>query len=184
MVFYAAFNSISVISWWQLILFMLSWVSPVLSWVSVMDWPAKSPDLIPIEQVWDELGCHVRRNHATKCKRPCSGLTSWVGQFICAVYKYSVTLTACATVWQRALHKMVDKRYRHIPLNLQYLFELIPPPNEFKPLLLCNCVLQNQVWFWKLNHMWYHSILFNERIIAATSNFQIMSAKNNSLLQI
>ena len=43
---------------------MLSWVSPVLSWVSVMDWPAKSPDLIPIEQVWDELGCHVRRNHA------------------------------------------------------------------------------------------------------------------------
>ena len=31
-VFYAAFNSISVISWRQLTLFMLSWVSPVLGW--------------------------------------------------------------------------------------------------------------------------------------------------------
>ena len=31
MVFYAAFNSISVISWRQLTLFMLSWVSPVLT---------------------------------------------------------------------------------------------------------------------------------------------------------
>ena len=32
MVFYAAFNSISVISRRQLTLFMFSWVSPVLSW--------------------------------------------------------------------------------------------------------------------------------------------------------
>ena len=32
MVFYAAFNSISVISWQQLTLFMLSWDSPVLGW--------------------------------------------------------------------------------------------------------------------------------------------------------
>ena len=32
MVFYAAFNSISVISRGQLTLFMLSWVSPVLGW--------------------------------------------------------------------------------------------------------------------------------------------------------
>ena len=32
MVFYAAFNSISVISPWQLTLFMLSWVTPVLGW--------------------------------------------------------------------------------------------------------------------------------------------------------
>ena len=32
--------------------------------------------------------------------------------------------------------------------------------------------------------MSYHSIFFNERIIAATSNFQGMSAKNDSLLQI
>ena len=31
--------------------------------VNVLDWPANSPDLIPIEQVWDELGCHVRRNN-------------------------------------------------------------------------------------------------------------------------
>ena len=32
MVFYAAFNSISVISLRQFTLFMLSWVSPVLGW--------------------------------------------------------------------------------------------------------------------------------------------------------
>ena len=32
--------------------------------------------------------------------------------------------------------------------------------------------------------MSYHSIFFNERIIAATSNFQGMIAKNDSLLQI
>ena len=32
--------------------------------------------------------------------------------------------------------------------------------------------------------MRYHSVFFNERIIAATSNFQGMSAKNDSLLQI
>ena len=30
----------------------------------------------------------------------------------------------------------------------------------------------------------YHSIFFNERIIAATSDFQGMSAKNDSFLQI
>ena len=29
-----------------------------------MDWPANSPDLNPIKQVWAELGCHVQRNHA------------------------------------------------------------------------------------------------------------------------
>ena len=32
--------------------------------------------------------------------------------------------------------------------------------------------------------MSYHSIFFNERIIAATLNFHGMSAKNDSLLQI
>ena len=32
--------------------------------VNVLDLPANSPDLIPKEQVWDELGRHVRRNHA------------------------------------------------------------------------------------------------------------------------
>ena len=32
--------------------------------VNVLDWPANSPILNPIEQVWDQLGHRVRRNHA------------------------------------------------------------------------------------------------------------------------
>ena len=32
--------------------------------VNVLDWPANSPDLNPIQQVWDESGRRVRRNHA------------------------------------------------------------------------------------------------------------------------
>ena len=48
MVFYAAFNSISVISQRQLTLFMLSWVSPVLGWalkcLAQGHFPRKNPE--------------------------------------------------------------------------------------------------------------------------------------------
>ena len=43
MVFYAAFNSISVISRRQLTLFMSSWVSPVLGWGSEVSCPRTLP---------------------------------------------------------------------------------------------------------------------------------------------
>ena len=57
---------------------------------------------------------------------------------------YSVTLTACAAVSQHALYKMVDTwdtDALHWIFSLFLLFDT--PPNEFKPVLLCNCVLQN-----------------------------------------
>ena len=34
------------------------------SGVNVLDWPANSHDLNPIEQVWEELGRSVQKNHA------------------------------------------------------------------------------------------------------------------------
>ena len=31
--------------------------------VNVLQWPARSPDLSPIEHLWDHLGCQVRERH-------------------------------------------------------------------------------------------------------------------------
>ena len=52
MVFYAVFNSISVISRRQLTLFMSSWVSPVLGWGSEVSCPRTLPRKNPEDQVW------------------------------------------------------------------------------------------------------------------------------------
>ena len=54
MVFYTAFNSISVISRRQLTLFMSSWVSPVLGWGSEVSCPRTLPRKNPVDPVWLE----------------------------------------------------------------------------------------------------------------------------------
>ena len=90
--------------------------------INVLDWPAKSPGLIPTEEVWDELGRHVRRNHAIHTVHDLAAALQAEWANLSAPFINSVTLTACAAISQRALHKIVDKRYRHISLNLQYLF--------------------------------------------------------------
>ena len=51
MVFYATFNSISIISRRQLTLFMLSWVSPVLGWGSEVSCPRTLPRKNPEDPV-------------------------------------------------------------------------------------------------------------------------------------
>ena len=51
MVFYATFNSISVISRPQFTLFMLSWVSPVLGWCPEVSCPRTLPRKIPEDPV-------------------------------------------------------------------------------------------------------------------------------------
>ena len=151
--------------------------------VNVLDWPVNSPKLNPIEQVWDKLGCHVRRNHAVHTIKTLQLPYKQSGHiYLCRLY--SITLTVCAAIPQHALHKMVDTWDTD---TFHWIFSLCllidTPPNGFKPVLLCNCVSQNKVWFWKFTPMWYHSIFFNERIITVISNFRGMS-KNVSLLQL
>ena len=63
---------------------------------------------------------------------------------VCSGIIYSVVLTACATISERALHKMADTWDTDTFHLIFSLFLLVDtPPNEFKPVLFCNCVLQN-----------------------------------------
>ena len=39
---------------------------------NVLDWPANSPDLNPIEHIWDELGRRARQNHVINTERDLS----------------------------------------------------------------------------------------------------------------
>ena len=66
-----------------------------------------SPDLNPTEQVWDEFGPRVRGNHAIHTVNDLAAAiqAEWA-KLLCRLY--SITLTACATISQHALHKMVD----------------------------------------------------------------------------
>ena len=72
--------------------------------VDVLDWPTNSLDLNPIEPVWEELWCYVRRNHAIHTVNDLYKLSGP----IYLRHLYSVTLTPCAAITQSALHKMVD----------------------------------------------------------------------------
>ena len=69
--------------------------------VNVLAWPVNSPNLNPIEQVWDKLARHVRRNHA---KHTVNDLAvalkaEWSNQPEPYIQHY---------VSQCAMHKMVD----------------------------------------------------------------------------
>ena len=68
---------------------------------NVLDWPANSPDLNPIEQAWDELGRSVQRNHAIHT----------VNDLAAALQAQWANLRAFKQRYinsMRALHKMVD----------------------------------------------------------------------------
>ena len=43
--------------------------------VNVLQWPARSPDLSPIEHLWDHLGRQVRECHVNNIR----DLASWMG---------------------------------------------------------------------------------------------------------
>ena len=55
--------------------------------VNVLDWPANSPDLNPIEQVWAEVGDRVRGNRAIHTVNDlAAALQADWAIFFCAVY--------------------------------------------------------------------------------------------------
>ena len=93
-----------------------------------------------------------KKSFNTHCKWPCN-----LSGPIYRLCTCSVMLTACAPVSQRALHKIVDT-WDTDTYHFRWIFILFllvdNPPNEFKPVLLCNCALQNLVWFWKLTPIW------------------------------
>ena len=83
MVFYTAFNSISVISRRQLTLFMSSWVSPVLGWGSEVSCPRTLPRKNPEDPVQLEPrtpGLQVKHFTTEPCRSPPSLVL--IGQYL------------------------------------------------------------------------------------------------------
>ena len=90
--------------------------------VNILDWPANSPDLNPIEQVWDELGCHVRRNHAihTVIDLTVALQAKWASLPAPFIQRYVNSM--CHRITMCIAQNGGHMRYCHISLNLQSLF--------------------------------------------------------------
>ena len=89
--------------------------------VNVLDWPATSPDLNPIEQVWDELGHRDRENHAIHTANDLAVAlqAEWANlpePFI-QHYVNSTRRPITACIAQNGEHM----RYWHISLNLLFV---------------------------------------------------------------
>ena len=104
MVFYTAFNSISVVSQWQLTLFMLSWVSPVLKaglWSALpKDTPTKKPRGSSVAQTQDPWIMSQTLYHWAMWDPEISIKYSTINQFIKNIFcKNVLTLYQTRNFW-------------------------------------------------------------------------------------
>ena len=85
--------------------------------VNVLDWPTNSPALNPIEQVWDELGRRVRRNHAIHTVNDLAAAlqAEWANLPTPFIQRYANSMCRCITA-------CIAQNGGHISLNLQSLF--------------------------------------------------------------
>ena len=102
-----------------------------------------SPDLNPIEHVWDELGCRVQRNHAIHTVNDLAAAVQaeWAKLPVPFIQRYVNSMRRHITL---CMHKMVDTQDTDTFHSIFSLFLLVDTAsNEFRPILVCNCVLQN-----------------------------------------
>ena len=107
--------------------------------VNVLDWPANNP----IEHVWDELGRPVRRNHTIHTVNDLSAAlqAEWVNLPAPFIQRYVNRMRHSGHCTKWWTHEILT---HFIESSVSFCW-LKPPLNEFKPILLCNCVLQNYV---------------------------------------